>query len=97
MDNNFLYNTFRLADNSIRPGETPTDALMSVHKATGDQASVKVKTAYKPGSKVAYLPFKIVEVDANGEIDVVTTGITGTAYVVALGKVMNLYQDGDCL
>lgn len=93
---NYLYNTFRLPDNSIRPGETPTDALLSVHRATGDQASYKIKTPYKAGSKVAYAVFEMVNVDANQEIDVVTTDVTAP-YVMVIAKAMNLQDGGDML
>jgi hypothetical protein len=95
---NFLFNTFRLTDNAIRPSETPTDGLLSTHKVAGDQASVKIKVPYQNGTVMAYVPLKLVTV-ANGEIDVVTTGVGagGDAYVMAFAKSMNLQTGGDCL
>jgi hypothetical protein len=93
---NYLYNTFRLPDNSIRPGETPTDGLLSTHRVEGDQASVKIKTPYKHGTKAAYVVFNLVDVDADGEIDVVTTGIDNP-YVIVMAKAMNLQDGGDML
>jgi hypothetical protein len=93
---NYLYNTFRLPDNSIRPGETPTDGLLSVHKVEGDEASVKITTPYQPGTKVAYTVFTIVEVDADGQVDVATTGVA-EPYVMLMAKAMNLQSGGDML
>jgi len=88
---NYLYNTFRLPDNSIRPGETPTDGMMSVHKAP-KAASTKIKVPYKAGSRVAYVVLDMVTVDSNQEITV-NTNSANNPYVMVIAKSMNL-QDG---
>lgn len=94
---NLLDNTYRLVDENIRPGNTPTDALIVTRKVTGALASEKVKVPFVPGTQVAYAVMNIVEVDADNEITVVTTGSTEPAYIEIFGKSINLQISGDAL
>ncbi len=90
---NYLNNTYRLPDNSIRPGETPSDGLMVTRKVkSGD---TKVGVPFKPGSKVAYQVYTVTDVDEDGNITI--PSVSGDGYVVVLGKAFYLTDGGDAL
>ena len=90
---NYLNNTYRLPDNSIRPGETPSDGLMVTRKVKKDDT--KVGVPFKPGSKVAYQVYTVTDVDEDGNISIPKA--SGDGYVVVLGKAFYLTDGGDAL
>lgn len=94
---NTMNNVFRVVDENIRPGNTPTDLLIQTAKVTGNQASEKIKVPFQVGTKLAYVVMNVVTVDSDNEITVVTTGSTAPGYVQIMGKSMNLMVTGDAL
>ena len=59
---------FQLHDHSVRLGEAPGDRLVLMAPVATLSTSDTVQTPFAPGTKVAICPFKIVEVDASGQL-----------------------------
>lgn len=83
-----LENTFQVRDANIRPGGSPTDALLTVKDVSLVIGDNEIQTIYKEGSEVGYIAFKKAIVDSDGKITLTETA-TSDALIMILGRDMN--------
>lgn len=86
-------NTFRVRDENIRPGGSPTDALMSVQEMNLVIGDNELVTPYKEGSEVAYTVFKKGTIEADGKLTIAATEASN-AIIFVLGRDMNMTIGG---
>ena len=83
-----LENTFQVRDANIRPGGSPTDALLTVKDVSLVIGDNEIQTIYKEGSEVGYIAFKKAIVDSDGKITLTETEASD-ALIMILGRDMN--------
>lgn len=85
---NVTTNTFAMRDESVRPGGSPTDALVSITNMSLVVGDNKVSTPYKKGSEVGYVVLNKATVDVDGNVTIPAT-VASDSFIYVIGRNMN--------
>jgi hypothetical protein len=88
-----LLNVFRLVDETIRPGNSPSDLLMKAEQVVAIAGDNTISVPFKEGTEVAYMVLPTTTVNVDGQITAVSS-FAGDAVVLAFAKSMNLTVGG---
>ena len=88
-----LENTFQSRDANIRPGGSPTDALLTVKDVSLVIGDNEIQTIYKEGSEVGYIAFNKATIGNDGKLTI-SSASAEDKLIYIIGREMNLTVGG---